>query len=548
MSELNPIPFVIALGVLVTLHELGHFLAAKWCGVRVLKFSIGFGNPIGFGRFRLRWLRGGTEYVVAWIPLGGFVKMLGENPGEEESPAALADRKHSLPAQPLWKKLTIVLAGPFVNLALPVVYFAALLWIGVPQKEPVIGSVEAGSPAARADLRAGDRLLAVNGREIESWQDVERTIVEQPGARLAWTVERDGARVERSIQAEARPGLDELLLPGEVGWIGIQHERQEARVVVSDATSPAAQAGLRSGDLVTSVAGRAVADWSELDEALAAAPAQPVAIAVQRGEQKLALTLPAGSDLAALGVTPLAFSVESVSDGTPAARAGLEPGDVILAFDGQPVGSFQTFYATVRASEGRALQLEYARGGEIHSVAIAPARVKGEAHEGEKEVWRIGIAPRPAQTPGVVAERRVRNPLESIPLAVGMTVNVTQQILESLRRVVVGRISLDNIGGPIAIASQSKQAWELGLGAFVSMIVFLSINLGVLNLLPIPVLDGGQAVMFTLEAALRERFSVRARELAQTVGLALLLMLMGVAFYNDITNYVVGFVRSLLRA
>jgi len=545
MSELNPIPFVIALGVLVTLHELGHFTVAKLCGVRVLKFSIGFGNPIGFGRYRLRWLRNGTEYVVAWIPLGGFVKMLGENPGEEDAPATRADREHSLPAQPLWKKLAIVLAGPLVNLALPVFYFLAMLWIGVSQPAPVIGSVERGSPAEAADIRAGDRVLAVNGAPVKSWRALDSAVVTQPGATLQLTLERGGEPLERTLEAQRRPGLDELSQPGEVGWIGLLHERQQARVAAPDARSIAIARGLRSGDLISRVAGSPVSDWSELAAAYGRATGGDVALTVQRGERQLEIAVPALGELDALGVLPLAFSVAEVTAGSAAAKAGLARGDVIVSLDGRPLGSFQSFYETVRASGGRALEISYARGGEMRHATIVPTLVKGEPHEGGGEVYRAGLGPENALLPGAFEELRMRNPLRSVPAALAMTARATAQILEGMRRLFVGRISLDAIGGPIAIASQSKQAWERGLDSFVQLVIFLSINLGILNLLPIPILDGGQAVMLTVEAALRDRFTLRAREVAQTLGFALLLALMGVAFYNDITNYVVDFVRNL---
>jgi regulator of sigma E protease len=542
MSELNPIPFIVALGVLVTIHELGHFVAAKLCGVRVLKFSIGFGPPIGFGRFRLRFARGGTEYVIAWIPLGGFVKMLGENPGEERSPAALADRAHSLPAQPLWKKLAIVLAGPFVNLALPVAYFLVLLWIGIAQPLPRIGGVEPGSPAERAGLQPGDEVVAVDGEPVELWGDVNVAVLARPGERITLTVERGGARRDVPVAVESKPSLD-ASLPHPVGWIGAEHRPREARVVILDSESLAARAGLRSGDRVTRVGGQPVGSWFELEAALAAAAGE-VRIGVERDERSLELTLPGGKSLAQLGATPLAFSIESVSAGEPAARAGLAPGDLIVSLDGRPIPSFRAFVEAVRGSEGRPLEIGFARDGELRTVRVAPIPAKGETTARGEPIYRLGVGSREADVDGATADRQVRNPIESVPMAIGMTYRVTKLILGSLSNLFA---SVDTIGGPIAIASQSKQAWERGIDAFVSMVVFLSINLGVLNLLPIPVLDGGQAVMFTAEAALRGRFTLRAREIAQTVGVALLLMLMGVAFYNDVTNYVIGFVKSLLR-
>jgi regulator of sigma E protease len=173
--------FVLMLSVLIFVHELGHFLVARWCGVRVLKFCMGFGPPIGIGRWRLAWKRSGTEYAIAWFPLGGFVKMLGENPDEIDDPEVHAHPSEALGSKPLWQKLAIVFAGPAANLALPVGIFAVTLAIGMPRPAPVIGSVEAGSPAAGAGLEPGDRILAVNGASVRWWGDVEELVRAKPG-------------------------------------------------------------------------------------------------------------------------------------------------------------------------------------------------------------------------------------------------------------------------------------------------------------------------------------------------------------------------------
>jgi regulator of sigma E protease len=540
------LPVVLVLGVLVTLHELGHFLAARACGVRVLKFSIGFGNPIGFGRWRLRWLRRGTEFVIAWIPLGGFVKMLGENPGEEDSPAARADRAHSLPAAPLWKKLTIVLAGPAVNLIFPVAVFVGVLWVGVPRPAAVVGSIERSSPAAAAGVRPGDTIVAIDGEPMQNWIDVETAIRGKPGAALALTLSRDGARRDVSVVAESRTGIDLVGVSASVGWIGAHHERQLALLAVPSPASPAAQAGLRSGDRVVAVDGAKVEDWHQLAEAYAAARGAAV-LRVARGEPaaEQELRVPALGSLETLGVITAVIVSEVVPE-TPAAKAGLAPGDVLVAVDGNPIGSFLTFQDAVRASEGRALALAYVRDGALRTVSIAPQKMKTEILDGVSEdVYRVGIGGAAALANGAVVNERVRNPLQSIPRAVDLTRASVSRFFAGLGHIVSGRIGRDAIGGPIEIARQSKIAWDLGWPYFLELFVLISINLGILNLLPIPVLDGGQAVMYTLEAALRERFTLRAREIAQTVGFALLMTLMVFALYNDFTKHVIGFFRGL---
>jgi regulator of sigma E protease len=514
--------------------------------VRVLKFSIGFGNPIGFGRFRLRWQRGGTEFVVAWIPLGGFVQMLGENPGEEDSPAARADRAHSLPAASLWRKLTIVLAGPAVNLALPVAVFMALLWVGVPRPAPVVGSVERASPAAAAGLEPGDRVLAVDGRAVQTWGDVEAAVAGRPGETLRLSLERAGARREVAIVAQTRSGIDLVGIAGEVGWIGVYHERQLPVLAVPSPASPAALAGLESGDRVLAVGGASVEQWSEFVQRYAAARGE-ARLRVARGEppQERDVRVPALGTAEALGVTT-AVIVSEVVPGSPAERAGLAPGDVLVGVDGQLVGTFQTFQDAVRSSEGRTLAVDLVRGGALQRVSIAPQKMKTEIVKGVSEdVYRVGIAGAASLAPGASELERARNPFVALPRAIDLTAGEMERFLAGLGHIVSGRVGRDAIGGPIEIARQSKIAWDLGWQYFIGLFVLISINLGILNLLPIPVLDGGQAIMYTLEAALKERFTLRAREVAQTIGFALLMTLMVFALYNDITKHVIGFFRNL---
>lgn len=567
---------VLMLGVLITAHEFGHFLVAKACGVRVLKFSVGFGPPIGVGRFRLAWTRSGTEYVIAWLPLGGFVKLLGEHPemqggegAEGESEAPDADPAETLGAQPTWKKLAIYAAGPAMNLLLPVVVLAGALFVGIDRRAPVVGTVEPDSPAAQAGLEPGDRIAAVEGEPLAFFEDLEERVRESPGEALRLTVERGGERLQKTVAIERQAGVDVFLQQDEVGWLGVQHTRQEAVVGILSASSPAARAGLRSGDRVVAVDGEAVEAFGELRTAYArAGEGGRVALEVERGEaaagaaglegapagtegaeapepETVHVEVPALGSLDELGAIPAVVLVASVREGLPAEEAGLRAGDLIVAVDGRPIGSFFTFRETVLGSGGRPLEIRFARDGETRVVQLEPRKTAPEIEGLEEPIYLIGIQGVNAILPGAPTTERVRNPLVAIPRAADMTVERTRLYLEGLRRLVSGDLSRRNIGGPIEIARQSHLALQAGWEQFLGLLVLISINLGILNLLPIPILDGGQMLLYAVEGVKRSPLSLRTREVVQQMGLALLVALLGLAFWNDVTRNWSSFVDWL---
>jgi regulator of sigma E protease len=558
MSGLAQVPyflfaFVAMLGVLIFVHELGHFLVAKACGVRVLKFSLGFGSPIGIGRYRLRFERGGTEYVVAWFPLGGFVKMLGENPDEEDSPEAEAHPDEALNHKPIWQRLAIVFAGPAMNLALPVLIFAIQLGVGIPRGAPVVGTVEPASPAAEAGLRAGDRIVAIDGDPVLWWTDLESQLVESPGQTVSLTVEHDGATREVALPVATRPGVDDFGAIADLGWTGLLHPRQRAIVGVRDAGSAAGAAGLRSGDEVTRVDATEVEDWRGFASAYAAADG-PVTLGVERGlggeeTETVEVTVPALGSVAALGVIPAAVLVEQVTPDSAAADAGLEAGDLIVAVDGAPLGSFGALVDAVRSSDGRELTIDYARGGETRTVGIVPRKQEAKNALGVPETrWLIGIQSRVAVLPGATLPDVERNPFVAVPRAVGMTAEATGRVMLGFKKLVTGEVERNNISGPIGIAVIAHKALQAGWEIYLGMLVMISINLGILNLLPIPVLDGGQALLFMVEGIKRGPLSLRTKEVFQTVGVMALLLLMGFAFWNDLSRFWGTFVEYLKQS
>lgn len=549
------------LGTLIFVHELGHFLAAKACGVRVLKFSLGFGSPIGFGNFRMRWVRDGTEYVVAWFPLGGFVKMLGEmQPGGEVAEPAVIDARPDeyLNSKRTWQKLFISFAGPAMNLLLPVLAFMLVLWVGVPRATSVVGMVERGSPAEAAGLLPGDRVVRVDGEPVTWWQQVSGAIAEAPGESVRLEVERAGEPQVFEVPVERRGTLDPFGTVAKMGWIGLGSRRLPTLLGVPFHDVPAAAAGLHSGDRITRVGDTEVEDWEELRAAYAAAGSGPVDLELLRYEEgaeeptTLHVTVPGLGDLERLGVVSATILVNVLSPGMPAEEAGLERGDLLLAVDGRPVGSFESFANTVRSSGGRPLEITYARDGETATVTIQPRlkQVEGplEIEGMTEDIYQIGIGHALAALPGDSAFDQVRNPIESIPRAVEMTVDMTVVFLQGLGKLASGEVSTDKLAGPIGIAEIARKSLDLGWQAYLSTMILISINLGIVNLLPIPILDGGQMLIYLVEGVKRSPISLRSREIVQQAGLAMIIMLMALAFWNDLSRHWAQFVEWISTA
>jgi regulator of sigma E protease len=546
--------FVLLLSILVFVHELGHFLVARACGVRVLKFSIGFGHPIGFGKWRLAWRRGGTDFVVAWFPLGGFVKMLGENPDEIDDPEVVANPGESLPEKKTWQKLAIVFAGPAANLILPVLVFAAALAVGVPREIAVLGNVEPTSPAAVAGLEPGDKIIEIAGQPVVWWDDLESAVRARGGQRVEVVYERGGVRATTQLSVVRRKLTDDFGTPVEAGWAGILSSRPAARLAIVAPDVPARAAGLRSGDIVESVNGVAVETWSDFSLAYAGAPrGADVRLAVRRPEvvptpgkrepaevpvERITASVPALGSVVALGVLPATVLVSTVESGSAAAEGGLASGDLIVSVDGAPIGSFDTFAEIVRTSGGRPLAVVFARDGDLHAVTISP-RLQNYDPTGRgvpEPRYLVGITAGVSSLPGAFETDRVRNPLVSVPRAVGKTVEAMRIYVAGLVKLLTGELSRKQLQGPIGIAEIAGDAYRHGWENFLSILVMISINLGILNLLPIPVLDGGQALLYAVEGVRRAPLSLRTRELVAQFGLTVLLLLMGLAFWNDLSR------------
>jgi regulator of sigma E protease len=444
--------FLVAIGILVAVHEFGHYWVAKKLGFKVLRFSIGFGKPL---LMRVGKDPDRTEYCVAAIPLGGYVKLLDEREGE----VAPEELPRSFTRRPVLHRVAVLLAGPAMNLLFASLLYAILAMVGTESVKPIIGQVRLDSPAAAAGLQRGDQIVRVGDRAVEDTEELQIALIRQfsDDGVIRLRVHRDGGeraltlRVQEDRRAMTEPGK---LLPG------------------------------------------------------------------------------LGFDLATWNADTM---IEEVPTDSAGARAGLRAGDRVLAVDGQPVANTTEFIAMVNAAPGRDISIEVVRQAtRLRIVAPVPPVV-----EQGRTIGRLGITlkegPR-AWPPGLVETHR-SGPIDALTGGVAKTWEMSSLTVQMLWRILTGQVSAKNISGPISIAEFAGISAYLGLTAFLAFLAIISVSLGVLNLMPVPLLDGGQIVYQLVEAVKGTPLSERAQLFGQQVGIALLVVLMSLAFYNDISRH-----------
>lgn len=439
--------FLLAMLPLVIVHEWGHYWVAKKLGVKILRFSVGFGKPLWMRRFG----KDQTEWVLAAIPLGGYVKMLDEAEGE----VAEADLPRAFNRQPLWKRVLVVLAGPMANLLLAFVLYSGVLMYGVLQLKPQVMGVTADSAAEKSGFQRNDILRSVNGKTVTSWADADLYfLLEALGQRrtVVGVQTGDGSEQQRVLDFSnyERQNLSPALTR-KLGFSIMPHS-QEARIGGFMPQGPADKAGIKVDDRILAINGKPVADWDALARTVSASPGQSVSLLVQRGSQTVTLN---------------AVIATRVVDGERVGRMDIGP--------------------VVDQKRFKTLFFE-------QKLDLVDAAAKS---------WRMGSA-------------------------------MTRLTLEMMGRMVLGQVSAKNISGPIGIATMAGDTLQAGMPIFVTLIVLLSLSLGILNLLPIPVLDGGHLVYYLAEAIRGRPLSDRTLLMGQRLGLVLLGLLTLLAFYNDL--------------
>ncbi len=442
--------FLVVLSVLVVIHELGHYLVARWCGVKVLRFSVGFGRVLWSRRFG----PDRTEWAISAVPLGGYVKMADEREGE----LAPEDLPRAFNRQGVGKRIAIVAAGPVANLLLAILLFAGTFMAGVPGQRALLAVPPADTPAATAGIREGDLVVAVDGVAIRSWQD------------LRW----------RLLKASGRP---------------------EAVLEIESAGTPGAD---RRATRALPLSGLAMSDWE-------------------------------GNFMSLLGLKADfgAPVIEDAVPGRPAERAGIKPGDRIVAIDGAPARSPSDVAARTNAKPGEPVTFRIARDGAEFDVVVVPEASEQGGRRIGLAGLRLKIDPAAAERLGVTVRYGAG---EALVEGARKTWELSAFTLRMLGRIATGDASLKNISGPLTLADFAGQSAQAGSLVFVGYLALISISLGVLNLLPIPLLDGGHLLYYFAELIKGSPVSDRAFEIGQRIGMAMLAMMMALALFNDLSR------------
>ena len=445
--------FALVLGVLIIVHEYGHYLVARSVGVKVLRFSVGFGRAVWSRRFG----RDGTEWAIAMFPLGGYVKMLDESEGD----VAPEELHRSFNRQSVWRRMLIVVAGPAANLVLAALIYWGLFWHGMEELKPILAQPVAASAAAAAGIENGERVLKVAGEVVQTWQDMRWVLLRR-------AVDRDSIDLE------------------------VINQRNEITLRHLDVSSARAE-GWKSDAL-----------------------------------EKLGINFYRPRIPAVLG---------KVSPDSPAAAAGLSPGDEILAIADHPITTWPEVVQRVRAAPGEPLAFVVRRDGESRIANITPTIVD----EGGHLFGRIGATVKDSgRSRNELMIRVSYGPLDALGKAIDETWDKSVFSLVMIGKMISGEVSWRNISGPVTIADYAGQSAKLGITYYLQFLALVSISLAVLNLLPIPILDGGHLLYYVVEIIKRGPLSERSMEIGQQIGLALLMMLMAFAFYNDINRLISG--------
>lgn len=567
------VPLIVLLGLLIFVHELGHFLVARYYKVKVEVFSLGFGPKL------FKMVRGDTTYAISAIPLGGYVKMYGDDPTmdipEEE-------KKNSFLHKPVGQRIAVVLAGPLMNLFFAMILFACIGMIGDQTIRSQVGDVVTSSKAFQAGFRSGDLILSFINEPVQRWEEFKDRLESFEGKPVELKLRREltGEEVTLNFTPESLKNTNILSLEKTVGGIdGLGFASESPVLGISNPESFAAKAGFKTGDIVKSINGKDIKTWREFSKALLTHnTSDPLAFKISRADnldsEKAKESLidlnfaPPAIDsknihevisgdlglengfgqqgkssvelLSEMGFDQPDTFVLSVGSETPAKKAGLLQGDKIVAINSEKITSFEDIVKVVSAykKDNPPLKVSVSRAGVMKDFEVVPVEATPDKHVGSFEPrYVIGVTPMRYSPHVETFIWKTDGLLAAVHLGVVQSLEWSKNILVSFWKLIKAEVSPKNIGSFLSIGQMASKSWEVGVAAFLRVMAIISINLFVLNLLPIPILDGGHLVFFGIEALKGSPVSLKKMEAAQKVGMLALLCLMVFALFNDFSRF-----------
>lgn len=540
------VPFVVLLGILIFVHEMGHFMVARWCGVRVEVFSLGFGKKIFSHK------KGDTTYCLSIIPLGGYVKMFGEQPGDQISDE---EKKYSFNHKNVFQRIAVVMAGPLMNFLFAALIFSVLALMGEEMHKPMLGDIETTTPAYAMGFRSGDIFTSVNGEALKTFEEFNKFLNKHQNQEISVQVDRAPLSTKTEVKAKvaAKPNPNILTMDDTIGEIEGINIFARGTFIGVDTASPLYQVGLRTGDRLVSINGQKVNFWREVDPAFQQVSASTaLTLDVERfldekmeKTEKVSVTSAGGRvknySLNDLKIESSEMFISRVAPKSPAEMAGLQKGDQVINIDGKKMSSWEDVVLAIKNFPGppqEFLKFDLLRNGQLLALEIKPNMTSQMSANGtEDKRYTIGVYPMANYADIEPVIVRAGNPGTALLRGVTRTVDVSVMMVMSFLRLIQNKISPKNIGGVLSIGQAASETFKLGIDKFLQMMAFISVNLFILNLLPIPVLDGGHLVFYFVEAVKGSPMSLKKMEMAQQVGLVLLMSLMVFALFNDITRF-----------
>lgn len=518
-------PFIILLGVLIFIHELGHFLAARYCGVRVEVFSLGFGPKI------LKYKRGDTVYCLSLFPLGGYVKMFGDNPFTE---VPQEEKQYGFLYKKVPQKLMIAFAGPFMNLIFTLFAFLLLGWIGIPAIPAILGDITKDTPAYKVGFRSGDKILSVNKEKISDWGEFNKVISSNPSKNLSVSISSLNKDLKKyNVSPASIANSNIFSFKKKMGAISGLSPFSTGTQVGVKFNSPAYKAGLRTFDTIKKINGKQIRYWRDLRGSIKKTK-KNLSLSITRENKNLEIQFSKRYTFNQLGVEPTDLYILKVGANTPAESAGIKKGDRLIAIDGTTVNSWDQVLNTIKNHSGQGFKIKYQRAGKTHNINVSPKIMYVEGNLKERSM--LGIASASFKIPPEQFLKK-ESFFGAFVFSGKQTAHWLKVISVGLLRLVQGQLSVRTLGGPVTIGRVAHSSFQTGFVSFLFVMALISLNLFFLNLLPIPILDGGHILFFTIEGIMGRPLDTKKLIIAQNIGLLVLLSFFALTFFNDIYNW-----------